>query len=279
MVCARKALFAAVLIAGLSATNASAGAAPEPSELLLRFHQGLLSIEARGTSWAKLLDELSHRTGIILQIRLPLDGLVTVSLHNLPVERALEQLFGREVNFLYVYSRGHQRQGVLDSPSEVWIFGRAQAGNPISSIESSSFESSEPAASAALDETNDTTRHFVETFESNPRTAQNFAQWHPDPGVQRIAITYLGEQSTAEAIEVLLVLLQDRESSVRQNALEALGPLVQRHREVRERLIKILERTEHSDTRQLLADSLGVSLDKIKPGQPMTIDTLDDGTN
>jgi hypothetical protein len=268
-----KILFAAVLIVGLSATAGGAGAAPEPAELLLRFHKGLLSIEAREISWSKLLDELSRRAGITLRVRLPLDGLVTASLQNLPVERALEQLFGREVNFLYVYNSGHARHGILNSPSEAWIFGRAQAGS------STSFESSELAGSSALNEANDSTRHLVGTFESNPRAAREFAQRHPDPRVQRMAITYLGEQATAEAIEVLFLLLQDRESSVRQNALEALGPLVQHHRPVRENLVKILERSEDNDTRQLIADSLGVSLDNIKPGQPIAMDVLDHVAN
>ena len=268
-----KILFAAVLLVGLSATAGGAGAAPEPSELLLRFRKGLLSIEAREISWAKLLDELSRRTGVTLRVRLPLDGLVTASLRNLPVERALEQLFGREVNFLYVYSSSHPRQGILNSPSEAWIFGRGQAGS------SASFESSEPAGLSALNEANDSIGQIVKTFESNPRAAREFAQRHPDPRVQRTAITYLGEQATAEAIEVLYLLLQDRESSVRQNALEALGPLVQHHRPVRENLVKILERSDDNDTRQLIADSLGVSLENIKPGQPIAMDILDDVAN
>ena len=268
-----KILFAAALIVGLSATAGGAGAAPEPSELLLRFHKGLLSIEAREISWAKLLDEMSRRTGITLRVRLPLIGLVTASLQNLPVERALEQLFGREVNFLYVYNSRHPRHGMLNSPSEAWIFGRLQAGS------SASFESSEPAGLSALNEANDSTGQIVKTFESNPRAAREFAQRHPDPRVQRMAITYLGEQATAEAIEVLFLLLQDRESSVRQNALEALGPLVQHHRPVRENLVKILERSDDNDTRQLIADSLGVSLENIKPGQPIAMDILDDVAN
>jgi hypothetical protein len=45
---------------------------------------------------------------------------------------------------------------------------------------------------------------------------------------------------------------------------------------VRENLLKVLERSEDKDTRQLIADSLGVSLENIKPGQPIATEVLDD---
>jgi hypothetical protein len=119
----------------------------------------------------------------------------------------------------------------------------------------------------------------VREFEGNPLAAREFARKHPDPRVRRVAITYLGEQATAGALEVLFSLLEDRESSVRQSALEALGPLVKGHRRVRETLVGILERSEDNDTRQLIADSIGVSLDTIEAGQPIALTVLDDAVN
>jgi hypothetical protein len=263
-------LFAAGFIALLSAFAGRAAAVPEPSELSLRFQRGLVSIEAREISWAKLLEELSRTTGITLWVRLPLEGSVTASFRNVPLERALEQLFGREVNFLYVYNNSSARSGAVTLPSEAWIFGQAHAEG------SRSFESFDVTVSPATRDVNESTANLLETFQNSPRIARAFAQRHPDPKVQRMAIAYLGEEATSEAIDVLFLLLQDRESSVRQTALEALGPLVQHHRPVRENLLKVLERSEDKDTRQLIADSLGVSLENIKPGQPIATEVLDD---
>ena len=273
-------LLVVVLALGFNSTASPAIASPEPSpnssKLGVRFQKGLLSMEVKEASWVKLLEELSRTIGIVFHINIRLEGSVTASFNDLPVERALEHLFGRDANFMFLYRNRHLKHALSSLPSEVWILGRGQEGiSKTFGLQDTEAESTP----SALEDTNDPAQEIVRKFESNPRAAREFAQRHPDPRVQRVAITYLGEQATAEAIEVLFLLLQDRESSVRQNALEALGPLVQHHRPVRENLVKILERSEESDTRQLIADSLGVSLDNIEPGQPIAMDVLDDVAN
>jgi len=262
-------LLAAGFIA-LSALARSAAATSDPSQLSLRVQSELVSIEARDVSWAKLLEELSRTTGITFWVRVPLEGSVTASLRNLPLERALEQLFGREASFLYVYNSSPARNGAVTFPSEAWIFGQGQGQS------SASFESFDPALSNTPNDLNPSTDDLLATFQKDPRTARAFAQRHSNPNVQRTAMIYLGEQATNDAIDVLFLLLQDRESTVRQTALEALGPLVQHHRPVRENLLKVLERSDDNETRQLIADSLGISLENIMPGQPIAMQVLDD---
>ena len=252
--------------------------------LSIHLRNGLVSVEVTEGSWEKLLQEFSRKSGIVFRLSIPLEGTVTASFKGLPVERALHELFGRDANLMLVYRSREPTVVSLGWPSEVWILGSSRQGiseafgPQATDRDSEAFgpqDTDGDSAAAALETPDDPVQEIVRKFERDPGAARELAQGHPDPRVQRVAITYLGEQATPEALEALFVLLQDRESSVRQNALEALGPLVQHHRPVRENLVRILERSEDGDTRQLIADSLGVSLDNITPGQPIAMDVLD----
>jgi HEAT repeats len=256
-------------------TASSAPTAGSPA-LSIHHRNGLVSLEAKERPWEELLQEFSRQSGIIFHVRLPLEGTVTASFTGLPLEQALHRLFGRGANLMLVYRSGRPTVSSPGLPSEVWIFSSSRRA--IS--ESSGPRDAEPEADPpALEDAENPAQALAREFEDNPGAALESAQWHPDPRVQRVAITYLGEQATAEALDTLYSLLEDGESWVRQSALEALGPLVQHHRLVRENLVRILERSEDSDTRHLLADSLGVSPETVEPGQPIAPDVVDDATD
>jgi hypothetical protein len=220
-----------------------------------------VSVESKEGSWEKLLQEFSRKSGIIFHLNIPLEGTVTASFKDLPLERALKRLFGRDASLMLVYRTRNPTVLSFGLPSEVWIFGSGQGGiSRTFGLQDTEGES----VSSALEDPNDPAQEIAREFERNPQAARDAARRHPDPTIRVKAIAYLGEQANEQSIKVLLDLLQDQDAHMRQSALEALGPSVENDPQVRKVMAHVMETAEDPEIRQMVADSLGVQLDKDK---------------
>jgi hypothetical protein len=80
-------------LSGLWSHAVFSGERPAPPPRLLspalevNFRDGLLSVEAHHEPWGTVLREVQRRTGIDLHLHVPLEGSVTTSFADLPVER------------------------------------------------------------------------------------------------------------------------------------------------------------------------------------------------
>ena len=258
-------VLALVLTSAASLAIASPDPSPNSTKFSVRFQKGLLSVEAEDGAWEQFLQELRRKSGIVFHlINISLEGNVTASFKDLPLERAVKQLFGRDVNLMFVY--GNRKPPLLTSglPSEVWLFGRDHTGI------ARTFRLKDTEAHSVppdLEDANDPAQAIVREFERNPQAARDAARRHPDPTVRLMAIAYLGEHANEQSIKILLDLLQDRDAHMRQSALEALGPSVENDPQIRKVIAHVMETTQDPEIRQLVADSLGVQLDKDK-GDP-----------
>jgi hypothetical protein len=264
-------VFVSALWAGFTAfySLASAAADPEPAGRI-QFQKALLSIEAKDVSWAGLLADVSLKTGIIFHTKISVAGLVNVRFNDLPIERAMENLFGRDANMMFVYGNQRPNGSVSDVPSEIWIFG----SGPLTTIRSfvpqgADEHSVETVAEHAEDPAEEIANQVAKDFNRNPESARAAARSHPDPIIRLRAIGYLGEQAIGylghapdeQAMNVLLDLVQDRDPHMRQSAVDALGPLVENNPRVRTIMTHVMNTTADPEIRQMVADSLGVQLD------------------
>jgi hypothetical protein len=246
--------------------------------LWMDYRNGLLSLEATESPLEELLQEFSRQSGVVFHLRIPAQRKVSASFRALRLEQALYHIIGGDANFVLVYPTDRPRGSSPGLPSEVWIFAGNHRGITETSETRDADREADPPALGNAEDGEDPADALVRRFEGNPGAARESARWHPDPKVRRVAITYLGEQATTEALNTLYFLLEDGESWVRGSALEALGPLVRHHRLVRENVARILEKAEHDDTRQLIADSLGVSPETAQPNELTAPDAVDDAT-
>jgi hypothetical protein len=138
------------------------------SSLRVRFQKALVSIEAKEVSWVQLLEDLSRKSGIVFHTRTSIEGPVTVSFRNLPLDRALQHLFGRDANFMFVYGNPHSKISSAGLPAEVWIFGGGQRA--IS--QTFGLQDAEPA----LEDANDPAQEMLKEFERNPQAARDAAR-------------------------------------------------------------------------------------------------------
>ena len=257
-----------VLSLGLNSAASPATASPEPSpnstKFSVRFQKGLLSVEAEEGAWEKFLQELGRKSGIVFHlINISLEGTVTASFKDLPLERAVQQLFGRDVNLMFVY--GNRQPPLLTSglPSEVWVFGRDHTGIARTFRLKDTEAHSDPPDS---EDANDPAQEMLREFERNPQAARDAARRHANPAIRELAIKYLGEQTTEEGMTVLLDVLRDGDPHMRQNALDALGPSVENDPRVRKVMTQVMETTRDPDVRQFVSDALGVAPEKDKVG-------------
>jgi hypothetical protein len=243
---------------GVAFPASSARETDSTSTYRVHFQKSLVSIEAKEVPSLRLLEDLSKKSGIVFHARIPLEGTVTASFSNLPLERALQNLFGPDANFMFVYGNTNRKSSSGASPSEVWILGAGQrvAARTIG------LDDTEPAA----DEADDQLQKTMREFERNPKAARDAARRHPDPAVREIAISYLGEQTSEEGITVLLDILGETDPHMRQSALGALGPSVENDPRVRKVMTHVMQTTKDPDVRQFVADALGVPADKDNVG-------------
>jgi hypothetical protein len=140
---------------------------PRPASPALRvgFQNGLLSIEAKDRPWERVLDEVRTKTGIFLYVSMQLEGSVTVSFKNLPLEQALRRLFGPDANFAILYH--DQKSGPTSAavPSEVWVLGKGSATS------SNTPHGGQEVASSAQEGTNDSVLAIEREIARNPQAA------------------------------------------------------------------------------------------------------------
>lgn len=209
---------------------------PSTSPMLrVDFQNGLLSVEARNGPWKKVLSEVREKTGIFLNVSLPLEGTATVSFKDLPIEQAFRHLFGPDANFAIFY-RGRDSSASA-VPSEVWVLGKG-------------------SGEASTDPLQAVTKEFAK----NQQAAQNAAMISPNREVRLKAIAYLGQQANRPAMTTLLkIAALDRraEFDIQQGATDALRSLVKNNPQAREILTNIVEAGGPPEVQQLATDILG----------------------
>jgi hypothetical protein len=215
-------------------------------------------VEAKGASWVQLLNEMQRRTGIRFHLTRPLQGSITASFEDVPIERALKRLFGSDANFIFFYHNTDPGPASFTLPYEVWVVGKDQ-GEPAQTPGARSAKA-ELAASVPEDigETTDdeATQEVTQTFDMNPQAAQELALSADDPEVRFMAIAYLGQQPNPSAVGVLLEIIRDPDPHVRQSALDGLLPLLDTNPQVRQGLADVLQAAPDSDVRQLVTNVL-----------------------
>jgi hypothetical protein len=217
------------------------------------FQEGRLSLEVQEGSWESVLQELRGRTGVHLHLHMRLQGPLTISFKDLPIERALRRLFGPEANFIFWYPAGHTTHTAPDRPTEVWVIGKTR-----------SVPTSQPALSDGLEapavavQTNvvEPGTELARVFEKNPQAAQDMALSAATAEERLTAITYLSQQANPGAVGVLLEVVHDPDPHLRQSALEALLPLLDANPQVRQGLAQVLQVAQDPEVRQLVTDVL-----------------------
>ncbi len=213
-----KLLLVVVLALGLNSTACPAIASSEPgpnsSKFWVRFERGLLSIEAKDASWLKLLEELGRRTEIVFHIKIPLEGSATVSFKDLPVEQAVERLFGSQVNFFLTYGGRHPARLQTALPSEVWVLGKgSEAPGALRQLDKrGEVVSSGPEEPAAVKKEEITT--LIEMTKSD------------DPAMRLQGLSNLHESGKADQKTVLSVLeaaLIDKDATIKGYAVQTIA--------------------------------------------------------
>ena len=205
------------------------------SVLWVDFHAGRLSMNATQSEWRTVLQEVTQRTGIRLHLALPLEGEVTTSFADLPLERALKRLFGPDANFIFLYPHQPPSPAAIIPPAEVWVIGRrerntASTGGPPVPPAARATVVPEPSAEPSLD--------IDRAFDRQPQLAHEAALSAPDVEQRLRAIMYLGQHVTPEAVSVLVEVLHQDDPHVRRSAVEALGSLAGSDPQVRHALIR-----------------------------------------
>jgi hypothetical protein len=182
------------------------------------------------------------------------EGTLTLSFRDLPLDRALQNLFGSDANFMFVYRNPPSQIGLGALPAEVWIFREGQSERVHTVISED--------ADANSDEAGEAINKLLNEFERNPQAAKDAARRHSDPAVRETAIKYLGERRTEDGLTVLLDVLRERDPHMRQTALDALGSAIENDPRVREFMTQVIQTTKDPEVKQFVADALGVTADK-----------------
>jgi hypothetical protein len=222
--------------------------------LWVDFHAGRLSMEVTQGAWSTVLQEVVRRTGIRLHLALPLEGDVTTSFTDLPIERALKQLFGPDANFIFLYPHQLQLPVAVVPPAEVWVIGgeerdATRTGSPPPRPREHSSTIPEPSSEPSLD--------IDQAFERQPQLAHEAARSAPDVEQRLRAIMYLGQYVTPEAVSTLVDVLRDHDPHVRRSAVEVLGPLAGSDPQIRQALIGVLQTAAEAEVRELVTNLLG----------------------
>lgn len=242
-------------MAALLAMPSHSDAAPEAASratspaLRVEFRHGLLSLEAKQAPWSKLLEVVSRQTAIRLRVNVPLEGSVTASFKEVPIERALRQLFGPDADFVLLYHDPHVTRAPGKRLTEVWVFGRAPEA---SRTRATRDRNDGPVAS--------TGQEAEKWFATSPQAARDAALSASDPETRLAAIASLGQRPDPQAVGTLLEIIEHRDPHMRQSALDALAPLLGSDPGVREGLGRLMRTAEDPEVRQLAADSLGIPL-------------------
>lgn len=218
---------------------------------------GLLSIDARQAPWPALFKEIRGKTRMRIHYAIPLKGLATMSFTALPVEEAVERLFGPAADFVFCYPEGEPQRFAV--PREVWVLGSV-VGHDTLAVQTTASKTkgtlgSEANNPALVDEVlREGDSHNAETVDELIEKARNDedaeartqalaslagnsqdevaadaalvdALNDKDPGVRGYAVQALASQWGPEATEQLRSALQDSDPGVRLLAEESLNSL------------------------------------------------------
>jgi HEAT repeat protein len=260
------------LILALQSQLALALERPNPP-LWMDFREGRLSMQVREGSWESVLQELRHRTGIRLHLHLRLEGPLSVSFNDLPVERALRRLFGPEANFIFQYPAPHTADTASDQPTQVWVIGKTTEAQP---IRPATAGARDVPAVATPTHAPEPESEWATVFEKNPQAAQDMALSAADSEERLAAIAYLSRQANPGAVRVLLEIVDDPDPHLRQSALDGLLPLLDTNPHIRQGLTHVLQAAQDPEVRQLVADVLG-GTEQAPPEQDTSDTAGDDG--
>jgi hypothetical protein len=181
-----------------------------------------LSIEATEALWVHVVNEVRRTTGIHLHLYVPLEGAVTVSVKDLPVEQALRRLFGPEANLAFRYPSAARRPATTPaSPSDVWVLSRGLGialDTPADQGELVAGANADPDASgaAAPEERLAALDAFAEQGNLEP-LQQALADL--DQSVQRKALELLSARDGPGTIALLAGMAQSTDPTTRTQAL------------------------------------------------------------
>jgi hypothetical protein len=241
--------------------------------LRMDFREGRLSLEVREGSWESVLQELRHKTRIHLHLHIRLQGPLSVSFKDLPIERALRRLFGPEANFIFWYPAAHTANEASDRPTEVWVIGKMRDAPTSRQTSSDSPEAPAVALPTTVPEPES---EWATVFEKNPQAAYDTALRATDSEERLAAIEYLSQQANPGAVRVLLEIVHDPDPHLRQRALDGLLPLLDANPQVRQGLTHVLQGAQDPEMRQLVTDALG-STEEPPLDQPMSGTSGDEG--
>jgi len=186
-------------------TSSADARAVDPPSISLSVRDGRLSLDAQGAPLAAILDEIGDRTSVRVQIDEPggaqlADELVTISLHDLPVEEALRRLL-RGRDFVLVSSAGR--------PPEAHVYGRSTgaAAAPAPAASPSSAPAGEPVDRGSI------------------AALRHQALTDPDPAARSRALEGLAASAEQRAARDAVLEVLDRESNpgLLQRALDIVG--------------------------------------------------------
>jgi hypothetical protein len=242
----------ATMALGMSANAPSAVVATDvapKSTFFVHCDNDRVSIEAKDAVRAQLVNDLSRKTGIVFHVRTAMDQSLTLSFRDLPLNRALQHVFGPQANFMFVYRSPRVRRAETELPIEVWVFGQSESG----AHRVITPEEEEPA----LDEAAVALQQIINEFERNPQAAKDAARRHSDPTVREAAIRYIGQRKTDDGIAVLLEILRETDPHMRQTAFEALGASVENDPRVRKFMNELVQTAKDPAVKEFAADALG----------------------
>jgi HEAT repeats len=183
------------------------------STLSVTLKNGRLSIGAKQASWQELLKQIHYKTGIPIHCAIPLQGSVTVSFSELPVQEAVERLFGPGADFVFRYPK--RTSPTLAAPQEVWVTG-SFLGHDVQAIQATASKSKntpKPQEAGRQDAKSiDDLLNKVQNEENAEERTQALAslsgQDKADEGAYKLALD---------------AALSDKDASVREYAVQALA--------------------------------------------------------
>jgi hypothetical protein len=239
--CSSRLIFLIWMFVQLACTGAEVSAreiaSPQVALVPVVTNPILLTVKANGSSFEKILETISKRTGILFYLSVDTWGPVTIEFHNLPIEEGLRRLLDG-MNFAFFYSEGESNtaKSPIVKLKEVRVLsGSAANGHGQERDTSFSAKVQEPEVTllgAALVDTNGTSLN-QETAEALEGSADDLdainrlaksALEDTDPSVREDAAQELGKTWSPEAVDPLAqALAGDQDSFVRRTAAEALG--------------------------------------------------------
>jgi hypothetical protein len=102
----------------------------ESQSLRLRFDEGFLSLHSSQRPYTEVLGAIQKETGMRFHYTIPMSGTVTLSFKDVPVQKALKRLLGREAQLMFRFPEGRGIAGRAGGPEDVWILGKVSGPIP-----------------------------------------------------------------------------------------------------------------------------------------------------